>query len=247
VRRSVEMRIARAGFCCLNRAFDAEPVVAYGTSEMMRVWLEKRLMDCAVVVCEEADTVIATDGELVQSIGARLTGIVKTSPVPRIIRHIETKGGVVLDKATARIDQVEGVKQAFDLGLKRVAVSVAGFQAKAISEIKRLESRLNMDVLIFSVYNTCVTTMEVKHIGKADIACVCASTILRNKIGSKAVLQVGVTIPVYAFTEKGKTFILAYLAEFDCKLVAFRTGKLPICLKAKDRDSRVAWTESSPC
>ena len=98
---------------------------------------------CAVVVCEGAGTVIATDRDLVQSIGAHLAGIVRISPIPRIIRHIETNGGVVLDKTTARIDQVEVVKQAFDLGLKRVAVSVAGFQAKAISEIKKLESRLN--------------------------------------------------------------------------------------------------------
>jgi len=233
VRRSVEMKIARAGFCCPNRAFDAEPIVAYGASEMMRVWLEKRLIDCAIVVCGGAGTDIATDGGLVQSIGARLTDIAKTSPIPRIIKHIEAKGGVILDKATARIDQVEGVKRAFDLGLKRVAVSVAGFQAEAISEIRKLGSRLNMNALIFSVCNTCVTIIEVKHIGKADIACASASTILRNEIGSKAVLQLGVTIPVYALTDKRKRFILAYLAEFDHKLVAFRTGKLPYLPEGK--------------
>ena len=227
VRRSVEMKIARGGFCCPNRNFDAEPIVAYGASEMMRVWLEKQLIDCAVVVCEGAGTVIVTDDKLVQSIGARLTGIVKTSPIRRIIRHIEAKRGAILDKATARIDQVEGVKRASDLGFKRVAVSVAGFQAKAISEIRKLESHFNMNALIFSVCNTCVTMKDVQHISKADIACTSASRILRNKIGSKAVLQLGVTIPVYALTIKGKRFILAYLAEFDCKLVAFRIGKLP--------------------
>jgi hypothetical protein len=119
------------------------------------------------------------------------------------------------------------------LGLKRVAVSVAGFQAEAISEIRKLESRLNMNALIFSVCNTCVTIMEVKHIGKADIACASASRILRNEIGSKAVLQLGVTIPVYALTDKGTSLILAYLAEFDHKLVAFRTGKLPYLPEGK--------------
>ena len=233
VRRSVEMKVARAGFCCPNRAFDAEPIVAYGASEMMRIWLEKRLIDCAIVVCEGAGTVIATDGELVQSIGARLTGIAKTSPIPRIIKHIEARAGVVLDKTTGRIDQVEGVKRAFDLGLRCVAVSVAGFQAKAISEIRKMESSLNMNALIFSVCNTCVTTMAVQHISKADIACASASKILRNEIGSNAVLQLGVTIPVYALTDKGKRFILAYLAEFDHKLVAFRTGKLPYLPEGK--------------
>jgi hypothetical protein len=68
---------------------------------------------------------------------------------------------------------------------------------------------------------------DAKHIAKADVACASASKILRNKIGSKALLQLGVTIPVYALTEKGKNIVLAYLAEFKDKLVVFRTKKLP--------------------
>lgn len=33
------MKIADFGFCCGNHKFKAEPVVAYGAFEMMRVWL----------------------------------------------------------------------------------------------------------------------------------------------------------------------------------------------------------------
>ncbi len=227
VRKSVEMKIAGFGFCCGNRAFDSEPVVAYGASEMMRVWLEKRLIDCAVVVCEGAGTVITSNGELVQAIGARLTGIIKTSPIRETIERVEADGGTVLDKNGARIDQVEGVRRAFDLGFKRVAVSVAGFQAKAISEIRAFEAGAKADVLIFSVCNTCVGSADVKHIAKADIACASASRILRNEIGKRALLQLGMTIPVYVLTEKGKRLVLVYLAEFKDKLVVFRTGKLP--------------------
>ncbi|RJS76110.1 DUF2099 family protein [Candidatus Bathyarchaeota archaeon] len=233
VRKSVEMKIAGFGFCCANRVFDAEPVVAYGASEMMRVWLEKELIDCAVMVCEGAGTVITNDGTLVQGIGARLTGIIKTSPVKEIIERIEAYGGVVLDEANARIDQVEGVKRAFDLGFKRVAVSVAGFQAEAISEIRKVEKIADADVLIFSVCNTCVGKEDVRHIVKADVACASASKILRKEIGSKALMQLGVTIPVYALTEKGKRLVLAYLAEFKDKLVVFRTERLPYHVENK--------------
>jgi putative methanogenesis marker protein 8 len=227
VRKSVEMKIAGFGFCCPNRNFDAEPIVAYGASEMMRVWLEKGLVDCVVVVCEGAGTVITPNGELAQSIGARLTGIIRTSPIKEIIERVEADGGIILDKATARIDQVEGVKRAFDLGFKRVAISVAGFQAKAISEIRKIEANAEADVLVFSVCNTCVGNADVPHIAKADVACASASKLLRAEIGKKALLQLGVTIPVYALTDKGKRLVLAYLAEFKDKLVAFRTGKLP--------------------
>jgi putative methanogenesis marker protein 8 len=227
VRKTVEMKIAGSGFCCANRIFNSEQVVAYGASEMMRVWLEKGFTDCAVVVCEGAGTVLTSNGELVQSIGARLTGIVKTSPITEIIEHIEGSGGVVLDKASARIDQVEGVKRAFDLGFRRVAVSVAGFQANAISEIRKLEASEKADVLVFSVCNTCVNSAHVPHILKADVACASASRLLRTEIGKKALLQLGVTIPVYALTSKGKRLVLAYLAEFRDKLVIYRTSKLP--------------------
>jgi putative methanogenesis marker protein 8 len=225
VRKSVEKKISGYGFCCANRVFDSEQVVAYGASEMMRVWLEKGLIDCAVVVCEGAGTVITADGKLVQSIGARLTGIIKTSPIPNVIKRIEAKGGVVLDETSARIDQSEGVKRAIDLGFKRVAVSVAGFQAKVISEIRKTEVKAN--VLVFSVCNTCVNERQVKHIAKADVACASASKILRQRIATNALLQLGATIPVFALTRKGKRLILAYLAEFRDKLVVFRVNQLP--------------------
>ncbi|MEM2440707.1 MAG: DUF2099 family protein [Candidatus Bathyarchaeia archaeon] len=227
VRKSVEMKIAGLGFCCANRVFNAEPVVAYGASEMMQVWLEKGLIDCAVVVCEGAGTVITSKGSLVQAIGARLTGIVRTSPIPEIIMRIKNEDGIVLDERKAVIDQVAGVKKALGLGFRRVAVTVAGFQAEAISVIRRLEASEKADVFIFSVCNTCVGEDAVEHVAKADIVCASASKILRKEMGKRALLQLGVAIPVFALTEKGKKLVLAYLTEFKDNLVIFRTGKLP--------------------
>lgn len=227
VRRTVEMKVKSFGFCCANRLFKADPVVAYGASEMMQFWLEKKNVDCAVVVCEGAGTVITTNGRLVQAIGSRLNGIIKTSPIPEIIQYIEGMGGKVLDASTAKIDQVEGVEKAFESGFKRIAVTVAGFKADDISKIRSLEARIKAEATIFSVCNTCVDGEKAEHIIKADIACASASKIVRSKVGGKALLQLGVTIPVYALTERGKNLILAYLADFKDKLVVFRTEKLP--------------------
>ncbi len=227
VRESIEKKIAGHGFCCRNRTFDAEPVVAYGASEMLQVWLETGRIDCAVVVCEGAGTVITANGRLVQAIGARLSGIVKTSPIKEIIERIRTEGGIIIDQDCAEIDQEEGVRRAFRLGFKRIAVSVAGFQAHAIADIRRFETDECVDVLVFSVCNTCIRNADVTHLAKADVVCASASKIVRSRIGNRALLQLGVTIPVYALTERGKELVLSYLEQSKCKLVAFRTRKLP--------------------
>ena len=220
-------KIQGFGFCCRDRCFDPDPTVAYGASEMMNVWLERGFIDCAVVVCEGAGTVLTPNGRLVQSIGARLTGIIRTSPILETIEHVEHCGGVVLDKTDARIDQVEGVRRAFTLGFRHIAVSVAGFQARAISGIRNFEQTSNADVLVFSVCNTRVRKEDVRHVAKADVVCASASTILRKEIGRDALLQVGVSIPVYALTQKGKDVVLAYLSVFKDKLVAFKKARLP--------------------
>jgi len=245
VRKSVESKVSTVGFCCRERSFRSEPVVAYGASEMMQVWLRKGLIDCAVVVCEGTGTVITSNGELVQSIGARLTGIVKTSPVEEIIQRIKASDGVVLDEATARIDQLEGVKRAFDLGFRRVAASVASFQSKTISDIRKLRTRPDQDVLVFSVCNTCARRQDLKHIANADIVCASASNLLRTVIGKKSLMQVGVTIPVYAVTKKGKKHILVYLEELKAKLVAFRTSALPYEVEGKGPRLRVSYATKS--
>jgi len=177
----------------------------------------------------------------VQAIDARLTGIIKTSPIREIIGHVEAEGGVVLDKNDARINRVDAVKHAFDLGFKRIAVTVAGFQAKAISEIREFEAVVETDALIFSICNTCAVDADVKDIAKADIVCASASKTLRNEIGGKALLQLGVTIPVYALTERGKRLVLAYLVEFNEKLVVFRTGKLPYLTEVRGPKLKGDW------
>ncbi len=233
VRKSVERKISDFGFCCRERAFDAEPVVAYGASEMMRVWLEKRLIDCAVVVSEGAGTVITRNGRLVQAIGARLTGIVRTSAIPEIIDQIEANEGLVLSREDARIDQLEGLRQAGQLGFKRVAVSVAGFQAGNISLIRDFSEDAQLETIVFSVCNTCISESDLEHVARADIACASASRILRQKVGPKAVLQLGVTIPVYALTGEGRRLVLAYLDEFMGKLVIFRASRMPYSIEGK--------------
>jgi len=222
VKKTVEPKMQMYGFCCRHRVFDDTIVVPYGASEIIKTCMETKLLDCAVVACEGAGTIITSNPSLVQGIGAHLTGIIETSPIPEIIQHIEGNGGSVLDSAAAKINQAEGVKKACEMGVKRIAVTVAGFHAEQITRVRMLE-KLGVDTTIFSVCNTCTTQKDMRHIQNADIITASASKIIREQIGPKALMQLGVTIPVFAITERGKKTMLAYLSRFNDKIVAFRT------------------------
>jgi len=241
VRKTVEFKMQTHGFCCEHRVFDDAVVVPYGASEIIKTCLEAKLLDAAVVVCEGAGTVITSNPSLVQGIGAHLTGIIKTSPVKAIVQHIRTSNGSVLDSKTARIDQTEGFRKAAEMGFTKVAVTVAGFQAKYITKIRQLEKELGVEATIFSICNTCTAEADVKHVARADIVTASASKTIREQIGPMAMMQLGVTIPVFALTEKGKRAMLAYLSKFDQKIVAFRTS-LPYLVKDRGPELKTCVT-----
>lgn len=234
VKRTVEMKVKGLGFCCEDRIFDESSVVPYGSSEIISACIRKGLLDCAVTVCDGAGTVMANDPDLVQAIGARLTGIVRTSPIRSIIEYIKAKGGSVLDEASARIDQAGGVVRAAKLGHQRIAVTVASFNSDSIEKIRRFEKERAVQVAIFSVCNTCAESGDVDRILiGADVVCASASRLIREKVGPKALLQLGLTIPVFALTRLGKELLLSYLVDFDESIVAFRTRRMPYLVEGR--------------
>jgi hypothetical protein len=88
-----------------------------------------------------------------------------------------------------------------------------------------------------------VDKTDVEHIANANAVCASASKILRREIGRKALLQLGVTISVFALTEKSKRLVLTHLTEFGDTLV-FRTGRLPYL--AKDKGPRLKGNNQKP-
>ena len=65
------------------------------------------------------------------------------------------------------------------------------------------------------------------------MVCASASKLICEKVGSKALLQLGVAIPVFALTEFGKKLMLTYLMKFDERIVIFRTRKMPYVVEGK--------------
>ncbi len=222
VKANIEHRIKAWGMCTPRREVsDTREFVGFGASELLSFGLSAGLIDAAVLACDGAGTVIVTKPALVQGIGGRMSGLVKTVPYTDVIHRIEENGGVVIDKVHAGLDQTAGVARAYALGHKNVAVTVA-----IPEEAKKIRS-LYPDAIIFGVHVTGLNQDEADMLVSAsDLVTSCASRTLREIAGKKALLQAGVAVPIFAMTKKAKDLIIEKIRQ-SREQVLFKTTRLP--------------------
>lgn len=233
IRKSVELKIDEFGFFTKNRELEYKGSdVPFGASEMLRDAMQKGLIDITVCACDGAGTVLVKSPELVQGIGARMTGLVRTSPIPEIINQLEKKGGIVLNPKTAVIDQVEGVIRAFSL-TNKVAVTLAGTDAEKIPLLRENEKQFDGKLTILAVHTTGISSNQASILADGcDLIWGCASKAVRKTIGPKAFIQIGMGIPVFALTEQGKIIIANRIVRMDTQLLVTR-ARLPKLVEHK--------------
>jgi putative methanogenesis marker protein 8 len=204
VKRNIEQRISDYGLFTERRDLSQGTFVGFGTSEIFMSALHHGTLDAVVSACDGAGTVITAAPALVQGIGARLSGLVKTSPIPAVIERLESLGGTVLDPASARIDQAAGVKRAFEMGFERVGVTLV--DPGEAATCKRIASP-SEEVVTFLVHTSGITC-DASDARWCDLVTACASRSVREHLADKALLQAGKSIPIFAMTAKGKELLL---------------------------------------
>ncbi len=222
IKANIEHRIGAFGMCTPDREVcDTREFVGFGASELLSFGLFSGLIDAAVLACDGAGTVIATTPEMVQGIGGRMSGLVRTTPYKTVIDRIEQGGGLVLDRKHARIDQLAGVALAGAEGYRNIAVTVA---SPGIAESVR---RIHPDTFIFAVHVTGLSRGEAEVlVSVSDLVTSCASRSIREIAGAGALLQAGITIPIFAMTQKGKLLILEKIRQSDEQILVKPT-RLP--------------------
>jgi putative methanogenesis marker protein 8 len=223
VKANIEHRIRAFGMCTPAReVLDTRPFVGFGASELISFGIKAGLLDAAVVACDGAGTVVATTPEMVQGIGGRMSGLVSTSPHLSVIERIEQNRGYVLDRKNARIDQQSGVALAYIKGFQRVAVTVALPQEAEAIRAAYPHS------LIVAVHVSGLTRVEsARLVGASDLVTACASRPIREIAGPLALVQAGISIPVFAMTGKGKELIIEKIRISD-EQVLIKPTKLPV-------------------
>jgi putative methanogenesis marker protein 8 len=222
IRENIEHRIHAFGMCTPEReVLDTREFVGFGASELVSFGLQTGLLDAAVLACDGAGTVIVTKPAMAQGIGGRMSGLVKTSPHVSVMDRIEQGGGIVLDREHATIDQTAGVALAYAEGYRTIAVTVATPETAGIIR------RIHPDTLIFAVHVTGLTTDEAESlVSVSDLVTSCASKTIRDIAGAGALLQAGISVPIFAMTQKGKLLVLEKIRQSD-EPVLVKPTRLP--------------------
>jgi putative methanogenesis marker protein 8 len=222
VKANIEHRIKAFGMCTPRReVLDNREFVGFGASEILSFGLYAGLIDAVVLACDGAGTVIVTKPALVQGIGGRMSGLASTCPYPEVIARIEENGGIVLDKENATMDQLAGVALAVENGFEKIAVTVALPGNAAVIR------KVHPATLIFGVHVTGLTKEEAEILVAAcDLVTSCASKTIRDAVTSRALVQAGVAIPIFAMTPFGKELIIEKIRQSP-EPVLVKPTKLP--------------------
>ena len=209
-----------------------EKPVSFGASEILMDAMNEGLVDAAVVVCEGAGTVVAARPDVLQAIGAHMTGLIETEPIAEIQEGLAKRGCLLLDRQ-ATVDQVRGFEMAVAAGFQKIAVTVAGTNADEATALREMGAKLGCGPFLLAVHTTGISEAQASALAEScDLVWSCASKAVRDVVGQKACLQMGISIPVFALTDEGKRLLLNRALHFAGPLVMHRAG-LPLAPEGK--------------
>jgi putative methanogenesis marker protein 8 len=192
VRQNIEFRIKDFGMCTPDRQLRMKDFLSFGVSELMGMAVADGMLDCAVIVCDGAGTIVVSDPELIQGIGGRISGIISTTPISEIIETIGREN--VLDPERATIDQQKGVDLAYALGYKKIGVTISSAQ-----DARDIRMTHGQKVAIFAVHGSGRTLEDAGTLfDNADIITACGSKNIRAVAKDRKLFQVGNKVPIFA-------------------------------------------------
>ena len=224
IRANIQQRIDEFGLFTERRDIEQDSCVGLGTSEIFMTALKKGLLDAVVTVCEGAGTVVTSNPALVQGIGARLSGIVSTTPIPGLITRIRAAGGVVLFPETAGIDQIAGVEWARGEGYRSIGVSLV---SPGDAQQCKAQSGVGIRVVTFLVH-TSGGEFTAEGLQDFDLVTACASRSLRDVLEGSVLAQAGKSIPIFALSQVGKELLLERAKEVTTPII-LHGARLPQC------------------
>ena len=214
IRKNINFRMDDFGMCRPERIVEMDDAITVGISEILKTNMELGNIDCVVGACDGAGTLVMINPRLVQGVGARVSGLISTTPIPEVIENIEAAGGVVLDPETAELNQLEGLKMAIEQGYKEIAITV--IPSPLIKQIREYPVPEDVNVYLFVAHTTGVSYEEAEMLFEnADIVTACASKAIDAYTDEIKPYYYGLKVPIFCASEKGREFLDARLEKIN--------------------------------
>ncbi len=209
VKANIEFRIKDFGMCAPGRKLRMRDFLSFGVSELLGMTVFEGILECAVIAGDGAGTMVLDDPEMIQGIGGRISGMVETSPIAGVIEAIGAER--VLDPKTAKIDQVDGVAKAVDMGYRSIGVTIAFPQDAAL-----IREEYGNKVAIFAVHTSGIELTDAEELfDVCDIITACASRSVRERARERSLLQVGNRVPIYAASPLGVAILKERMEQIN--------------------------------
>lgn len=202
IRKNIQFRIDDFGMCTPERIIEMDDAITVGVSEILKTNMELGNIDCVVGACEGAGTLLMVNPRVVQGVGARVSGLVSTTPIPEVIQKLEERESVILNPETAELNQLEGLKLALEMGYKNIAITI--LPSPMVKEIREYPVDDDVNVYLFVAHTTGCEYEEVEMLFEnADIVTACASKNIRRYTDEYRPYYYGTKVPIFCASEDG--------------------------------------------
>ena len=207
IRKNISFRIKDFGMCTPERIIEMDDTITVGISEILKTNMEMGNIDCVVGACDGAGTLIMTNPRVVQGVGARVSGLVSTTPIPEVIEKLQQKDSIILNPETAELNQLEGLKLALEKGYKNIAITI--LPSPMVEEIRKYPiDDDDVNVYIFVAHTTGTSPDDAKMLfDNADIVTACSSKAISDYADKYEPYYYGLKVPIFCASEDGRELL----------------------------------------
>ena len=205
IRKNINFRIKDFGMCTPQRIIEMDDTITVGISEILKTNMELGNIDCVVGACDGAGTLIMTNPRVVQGVGARVSGLISTTPIPEVIEQLHQKDSVILNPETSELNQLEGLKLALEKGYKNIAITI--LPSPMVREIRNYPVDDDVNIYIFVAHTTGTSPDDAKMLfDNADIVTACSSKAIAEYT-DKHKPYYGLKVPIFCASQKGRELL----------------------------------------
>lgn len=217
IKSNINKRIEEFGMCTPQRSFDVEDTMSFGTSETLKTNMINGNVDCVVGACEGVGTLLIDDADLVQGVGGRVSALISTTPIDKVIDNVGRDN--VLNPETAELNPLKGLEMAIERGYKNIAITI--IPTEMVRDLRQYPKPENVNIFIFVAHTTNVSQKEAEMLfDYADVISGCSSINIRETAEERKPYYAGKKVPLYAVTENGRKLLnerLEYIGYELCE------------------------------